>query len=81
MKMVGTTHLLNLRFQAAFPVIRIAASLPSVTPKQNEPLEDDCFVTHNCVSLEEIEGEIERLKRDLEKLRVEARTLLASRQH
>ena len=77
--MEGTTHFFNLRFEAGFPTVRIAASLPSVAPEQHEPLADDCFVTHNCVSLEELEGEIKRLKRDLEKLRLEAHALLASK--
>jgi hypothetical protein len=78
--MEGTTHQLRLRFHAGFPLARIAASLPSMaTDNLHEPLPDDCFISHNCVSLEELEGEVERLKRDLEKLKLEARACFASR--
>lgn len=77
--MEGTTRLLYLRFEPGFPIARIAINLPSVAPKNIEPLPDDCFVSHNCVSLEELEGEVERLKRDLEKLKLEARACFVSR--
>jgi|GEM_PF-5225852 hypothetical protein len=76
--MHNTTRLLYLRIQPApsetfdpcHPVARICANLPTTEAAENlSSIPDDCFITHECLSLEELEGEIERLKRKLDEIR------------